>query len=87
MFKPKRNPAMTLEQAQTRINELNALEGFERWRLQVWPEGQYQVLDLERSGKVRWKSFRRDSLRAVVGWAAQQTSNRQRTQVKTIPEG
>jgi hypothetical protein len=37
---------------------------------------QYQMLDLMPSDKVRWKSFRCESLRAVVGWAAQQTNTR-----------
>ena len=76
--KPRRKPTLSLEQAQGRVQELNALEGFERWRLLVL-DAQYQMLDLMPSGKVRWKSFRRDSLRAVVGWAAQQTNARLRT--------
>jgi hypothetical protein len=69
---------LTLEQAEEKVQQLNALEGFERWRLLVLGT-QYQMLDLLPSGKVRWKSFRRESLRAVVGWAAQQTNARRRT--------
>ena len=75
--KPRGKITVTLEQAQERVRELNMREGFERWRLLVL-DTQYQMLDLMPSGKVRWKSFRRESLRAVVGWAAQQTNTRLR---------
>ncbi len=76
--KPRGKTTLSLEQAQERVGALNALEGFERWRLLVLGT-QYQMLDLLPSGKVRWKSFRRESLRAVVGWAAQQTNTRLQT--------
>lgn len=66
----------TVDDAEARLRELNALEGFERWRLKVLPDGKYQVLELDASGKARWQSFRKENIRIVVGWAAQQTNKR-----------
>lgn len=75
-IKSKRTVAMTVDDAVERLRELNALEGFDRWRLRVLPDGKYQVLELDASGRERWQSFRKENIRLVVGWAAQQTNKR-----------
>ncbi len=82
--KSKRQGVLTVNDAQLRLQDLNALEGFDRWRLKVLPDGQYQVLELDMGGRVRWQSFRRDNIRVVVGWAAQQTSKRMAIQRETL---
>ncbi len=82
--KPKRQGVLTVNDAELRLHDLNAQEGFDRWRLKVLPDGQYQVLELDMGGRVRWQSFRRDNIRVVVGWAAQQTSKRMAMQRETL---
>jgi hypothetical protein len=82
--KSNRQVIRTVEDAELRLSELNALEGFERWRLKVLPEAMYQVLELDAGGRVRWQSFRRESIRVVVGWAAQQTNKRIALQRETF---
>lgn len=74
--RPRRTIVMTVDDAELRLRDLNALEGFDRWQLKVLPDGKYQVLELDVYGKVRWKSFRKENIRVVIGWAAQQTNKR-----------
>jgi hypothetical protein len=87
--KSKHPVVMTVDDALVRLRDLNALEGFERWRLKVLEDGKYQVLELDASGRVRWQSFRRENIRVVVGWAAQQTNKRKaalRQALETAPQ-
>ena len=73
---------MTIDDAEVRLRDLNALEGFDRWQLKVYPNSQYQVLELDANGKVCWRSFRKENIRVVVGWAAQQTNKRKSMQAQ-----
>lgn len=83
--KAKHPVVLTVDDALVRLRKLNALEGFDRWRLKVLSDGQYQVLELDAAGRVRWQSFRRENIRVVVGWAAQQT-NKRRSALRLEPE-